>query len=266
MITHLDIDTLRALIERGNAWPSVPATRLDVGPALELACAFAEWSDSNSLSREADAWASKSDVMVDALHALGGGVSDVAENETPVREFWPLGSRAALEHARATFILRFRRSLRNRAGLSGNAALAVAMAAFEMADNTIQHSGPDIDHPAAGALGFEVNPGRICFAIVDRGRGVFQSLASSERWNQIASARDALEAAVIRHASRRENGVGGGFRDLAASLAELSGTLRFGTEDAVLQLDGQNQALRQRRRQTRPFLRGFQISVEMRTA
>jgi hypothetical protein len=204
--------------------------------------------------------------MIEARRALAGLDSDAADDETPQREYWPLGSKEALEGARATFMLRFRRSLRERAGLTGNGALAIAMAAYEMADNTIQHSGSDLDHPAAGAWGVEVHSDRVCFAIVDRGRGVLRSLASSAKWQHLASARDALEAAVLRHASRRRDGDGGGFRDLAAALADLSGTLRFATDDVVLQLDGSNQAQRVHRRQSRPHLNGFQISVEIRLA
>ncbi len=254
------------MIAHGQPWPSVGTTSIGIGPSLELACAFADWADHDGISPAATAWAGTSEPMIEARRALAGGVSDAAEHETPQREYWPLGSKDALESARATFMLRFRRSMRERAGLTGNGALAIAMAAFEMADNTIQHSGPDTEHPAAGAWGVEVHANRVCFAIVDRGRGVLRSLTSSEKWQHLASARDALEAAVLRHASRRRDGDGGGFRDLAASLADLSGTLRFATDDVVLVLDGSNQAQRVHRRQNRPHLKGLQISAEMRLA
>jgi len=263
-ISHLDVDSLRTLLAQGQ-WPVLP-TQIGVGPSLELACAFAECSDQGALPLAADQWAMRSSAMVDAQRALGGEESLVEDDAAPVREYWPLGSREALERTKATFLLRFRRALRERAGLGGNAALAIAMAAFEMADNTVQHSGPDVDNPAAGALGVDVTPTRISFAIVDRGRGVLQSLTTSDKWKHLTNARDALEAAVIRHASRRRDGEGGGFRDLAAALADLSGRLRFATDDVVLVLDGSNQAQRVQRRQNRPNLRGLQMSVEMQVA
>jgi hypothetical protein len=244
------------MLAQGHAWPSVATTAIGVGPSLELACAFAGWDERGALPAGVSAWASTSEAMNEARRALAGRESEAADDETPQREYWPLGSKDALESARATFLLRFRRLLRERSGLTGNGALAIAMAAFEMADNTIQPSGPDAEHPAAGAWGVEVHSNRVCFAIVDRGRGMFRSLTSSNKWKHLESAREALEAGVLRHASRRRDGDGGGFRDLTAALADLSGTLRFATDDVVLQLDGSNQAQRVHRRQNRPLLRG----------
>jgi hypothetical protein len=267
MVTHLDIDTLRARVERGDPWPQVPVTGIGIGPSLELACSLDQWRNVTDPVAELpriEAWASNVDALVDARRALSGVESNVLESETPVREFWPLGSRPALDRARATFLLRFRRSLRERARFSGNAAMAIAMAAFEMADNTIQHSGVDVDHAAAGAVGFEVHPDRICFAVADRGRGVLASLTSSPRWRHITSPRDALEAAVLRGASSRRDGDGGGFRDLSSALADLSGNLRFASDDVVLHLDGRDHSQRVQRRGTRSWLSGFQLSVEMR--
>ncbi|MEQ1735322.1 MAG: hypothetical protein ABL886_02685 [Rhodoglobus sp.] len=266
MLDHFDIDTLRDRVERELPWRDMPGVDVDLGAGLELALAINGWralTDAPSQLRNVEAWAAKVEVLAAADLALRGIEADVPMYDAPMREFMPLGARATLIRAGGLFFDRFARSLRSHARLASATATAIARAAYDMADNAIQHSGSDDEHPASGAVGFEVVGTRLSFAVADTGRGVLASLKSSARWAHLASQRDALDLAVLKNASRRGNGQGYGFRDLLNALADQSGSLRFASDDAVLGLDGTSQIHRTRRTAKRRALPGFQLSATM---
>lgn len=266
MLGHLDIDTLRDRVERDIAWTDVPTDGVELGAALEFAIALIDWRRRNEPPRQlasAESWSSRVEVIGEAARAIEGGAAGLPLYDAPERELLPLGSRSALAREGALFFDRFKRSLEERAGVASKKALAISKAAFDMADNAIQHSGADENAPAAGAVGFEIGGSRVIFAVADCGRGVLASLTTNPAWHHLSSARDALAAAVLKRASRWPHGGGNGFGDLLNALADHAGRLRFASDKAVLGLDGTDPAKRTQRISERRPLGGLQLSISI---
>lgn len=264
MLKQFDIDRLRHRVNQGAAFSHLRFQGIELGAGLELACAWRVWEADElkpEVLREVASWARQFAVVVAARRAFNGLRSQVELFGAPTLEIQPLGTRSALSQEGMYFFDRFRRSLIRNGQFSSRTARAVAVGMLEMADNAIQHSGPDEHCPAPGAMGYEVEGGHAAFGIVDLGRGVLMSLRSNPVWARLASSRDALDAAVRRGASRRvRQGQGKGFSELHRAMADLSGVLRFASGDAALTLNGRGEA-REAVWLTRPPMGGFQISV-----
>jgi hypothetical protein len=258
---YVEVDTLRERVESGR-WTDMYADEFEVGAALELAVTLLDWrarEQPPAVLSLAEAWGGHSEAVCEAARALEGQESDEPMYGAPDREFWPLGTRPDLERAGALVLDRFRRRLRDGMGLPAKVAMALSKAAFELADNAIQHSGADENAPAGGAFGFQVEGRKIAFAVADRGRGVLASLRTNPLWSHLGSSAEALSSAVRLQASRRQRGKGYGFQDLLVALADLSGVLRFGSSEAVLLCNGHGAAREWRNRKRRP-LAGFHAS------
>jgi hypothetical protein len=199
--------------------------------------------------------------LAEAIAALNGAHANVGLFAAPAVEFGPLGTRDSLDKQAHGFLDRFRRSLEENG--FAHLSRAVAKAMFEMADNAIQHSGADEIHPERGAMGYGVEPGAATFAVADVGRGMLESLRTNPQWSGLATARDALETAVAKAASRRVGqGNGHGFSDVHKALADLSGRLRFASGDAIMKYEG-GATNRVVAWQQRPHLPGFQVAISV---
>src|SRR5208282_3718350 len=83
----------------------------------------------------------------------------------PLMELWPIQSRSDWTGEPASlFQSRFTRSLEKR-GFGRKLSLALSKAMQEMADNIIQHSGRDEDHPALGLVGYHVEERWMTYAV-----------------------------------------------------------------------------------------------------
>lgn len=268
ILKQLDVDRLRELVANRQAIPAIVFDGCDLPTALELACTRAEWCGCEQTQAATGAiarWARTDDRLSAAVRALDGVRADVERWSAPVEEFAPLGTRESLDDQAAGFFDRFTRSL-ERHGRFAHLSRGIAKAMFDMADNAIQHSGVDEYHPSPGAMGYQVAEGSATFAVVDVGRGVLESLRTNPTWVQLATSRDALEAAIMRAASRRpDQGAGGGFSDLHKALADLSGKLRFASGDSVLKLEGER-ASRVVAWGGRPQFAGLQLSISIEIA
>lgn len=262
MLTHLDVDDFRRLLARGEMPPSgFRFPGIELGAALELASAFFESRD-DGLLKLLDAWSRADERLAGARAALRGTVSEPKLFSAPTLEFASLQSRQDLARLPSRFCDRFERSLKDH-GFGKKLAVGIAKSFFDMADNVIQHSGPDVDHPAIGALAYDVADRQCTFAVTDLGRGMLTSLRTNPTWARLSTSTEALDAAVRNGASRREGqGKGQGFSELHRALADLVGWLRFASGDAVLRLEGEPDK-RIAPRGSRPPLCGFQITVSI---
>lgn len=262
MLAHLDVDDLRRLLARGQSPPpGFQFPGIGLGAALELASACVESREPGVLAL-LNTWSRADERLAGARAALDGTSSEPELFSAPTLEFAVLRSRQDLDRLPPRFCDRFERSLKNN-GFGKQLANGIAKSFFDMADNVVQHSGADVDHPAAGALAYEVGPRRCVFTITDRGRGVLASLRTNPDWRHLSASDEALDAAVRNGASRRMGqGKGQGFSDLHRALADLRGTLRFASGDAVLVLQGEPDK-RIASHGSRPTLPGFQITVSV---
>lgn len=262
VLAHLDVDDFRRLLARGEPLPSgFRFPGIELGAALELGSAFFESRDS-ALLKLLDAWSRSDRRLAGARAALAGTVSEPDLFSAPTLEFASLRSRQDLDRLPSRFCDRLERSLKHH-GFGKKLAVGIAKSFFDMADNVVQHSGADVDHPAIGAVAYEVADRQCTFAVSDLGRGVLASLQTSRDWKHLATSAEALDAAVRNGASRREGqGKGQGFSELHRALADLAGWLRFASGDAVLRLEGEADR-RLAPRGSRPPLPGFQIAVSI---
>jgi hypothetical protein len=158
------------------------------------------------------------------------------------------------------FESRFARTMKQR-GFDSSFCDAYMGVLGEMADNIVQHSGPDESHPAAGLVGFVVDENSSTFVLIDLGAGALQSLTRNPAWTTLASERDALSAMVEKSASRRTAmGPGSGYRDLFRALADRNCVIRLKSGDGVYELRGAG-AGRQSESYLRPRRGGFSIEV-----
>ncbi len=268
LVTPTLLDDIRRRLARGNSSivAQLSPTGYSLGAVMELACATvcSERDRGGVALSTLEPWGTLPLQFEQARKLLLGDASALAPVETfaaPAVELFAVVKRTGNEALEwDLYRQRFNRSLINN-GLAKNLSHALSKALAEMADNVIQHSGTDEDHPAAGLVGYHVGHRQMSFAVADLGRGVLASLRTNPRWRSIPDSMQALEAAVSRRASRRiEEAEGSGFRQVHKSLADLYGHLRFRTGDAVLTLDGRGES-RAARIASSPGLPGFQITV-----
>ncbi len=262
-LKQIDVDRLRELVHKRQPVPKIAFDGCDLATALDLACIAAEWerdAETRDAAESIARWARTDERLGAAVRAFAGQRDAIERWTAPLEEFAPLGTRESLDDQAAGFFDRFTRSL-NQHGRFAKLARAISMAMMEMADNAIQHSGDDEQHPAPGAMGYAVSDGLAEFAVVDGGRGVLASLRTNPAWAELGTSQDALSAAVMNAASRRAGqGAGRGFSDLHKALADLSGKLRFASGEAVLKLEGEHDG-RVIAWASRPISSGFQLSV-----
>ena len=183
---------------------------------------------------------------------------DVHGNRTV--EFYRLRTREdCINQNYQLFRERFVRSLRS-ATFPKEFAYALAGAFGEMSDNIVQHSEDGSDE-YSGLVGYHVSEKYMAFGVVDVGRGVLASLATSPKWEHVGTAREALRTAVCESASRRpEQPQGEGFRTVFRSMVDRNAVLRFRTGDALLTI-GDGGSHRQAVELCSPHLCGLQLSV-----
>jgi hypothetical protein len=245
LLTTVAVDHTRTLVAT-NRLAMVPktVTGITLGAAFELACTRWFWEKDSNLAVEiAEGWFEAHPEAEEVYHRLDGAAPRQAVPifSSPRFEVDRISFREYLGTTGASaFQMRFRRALVGNE-FPNNLALALSKVFFEMADNVVQHSTETEGEPAPGIWGYHVESRWVSFAVADIGRGVLRSLRSVPEYLGIQSGREALEAAVRKHASRRvdrEPGHKGSFSTLDKKLADLNGVLRFRSDDARLMLDG----------------------------
>jgi hypothetical protein len=263
-----DIDSLRNRLDEAALAPfrEITPSGITLPAMFELACTFVMRAHSGTALVEnlIEDWSQRLPEigLVRQFFATGGGLeSRVAPFDAPFTEFWPIRSRADwTDDAASLFQSRFARSLEKRR-FGKKLSLALSKALQEMADNVVQHSRYDEEHPALGLVGYHVEEGWMTYAVSDIGRGIFASLRTNPKWYSLSDSRAALRAAIYERASRRiDSPSGGGFSQVEKSLADLNGILRFRTGDACLTLVGRK-ASRKAAISSNPYLDGFQLAV-----
>ncbi|MDO8433844.1 MAG: hypothetical protein Q7S58_15695 [Candidatus Binatus sp.] len=262
-----DIDSLRSRARDVDVaqFDAAKPSGITLPALLELVCSWSMWSQSagTALRQIIDGWSQDLPDLRHArkLFAMGDSPKTPGSFDAPRKELWHIRSRSDWADDPAfLFQARFRRSLEKH-GFGKKLSLALSKAMQEMADNIIQHSGPDEEHPAVGLVGYHVDGQWMTYAVADVGRGVLASLETNPKWSTLTESGNALRAAVYQRASRRVNSpYGTGFSEVQKSLADLNGTLRFRSGDASLTLVGQR-AARQAIFSSNPYLVGFQLAV-----
>ena len=90
-------------------------------------------------------------------------------------EFYRLRVRAdQISLAYQLYQERFARSLQRTGGFPARFAKALVGALVEMTDNIVQHNERDPSAELTGLAGYHVNPGFMCFAVIDIGQGVLK--------------------------------------------------------------------------------------------
>jgi hypothetical protein len=268
ILTPARLDQLRQVVADGDSTKALALVPdgVTLGAALECAC---WWNDSMPLpfvlEGWRDLWLRQYPALALARRLIDYGYADEGVQpplSAPHHELRLLASRDdLLNEGWDLFLDRFRRSLDKLGGFSRSAAATISGALHEMADNLVQHSGPDADSPARGLSGFHVAPNQFSFSVVDLGRGVLESLRANPRWAALSNSTRALEAAVRDHATRRpEREYGEGFLNLYEWLADLNGVLRFRSGDGVLRIVGRGEHREGTPGFTAP-LSGFQVTV-----
>ena len=113
----------------------------------------------------------------------------------------------------------------------------IVAAMRELRSNIDEHSGA----PGSGIVAFKAGiPGHFEFVVADQGRGVLDSLRSSQEYAGLNSHARALRLALEEGESRKGRGIGNGngFRPIFAGLADMRGRLRFRSGDHALVIDG----------------------------
>jgi len=263
-----DIDSLRSRLDEVALAPfrEIIPSGVTLPALLELGCfsAIRAHSGAAPLERLIEKWSQYVPEIkrVRQFFATGAGLqSQAAPFDAPCAEFWPIQSRADWTGDPASlFQSRFARSLEKQ-GFGKKLSLALSKAMQEMADNIVQHTGSDEDHPARGLVGYHVEERWMTYAVAGVGRGVLASLKMNPKWYALSDSAAALRATIYQHASRRIDSPGGaGFSQVQKSLADLNGTLRFRTGDACLTFAGRR-ADRQAAMSSNPYLNGFQLAV-----
>jgi hypothetical protein len=201
------------------------------------------------VAEAAGAWASRDQARLD------GDIHGVR-----IREFWRIRQIGDMTcDGFQLFQERFVRSAK-ATGLQGKFAMALASTFGEMCDNVVQHSGAILGE-YSGLAGYAVHQGAVGFAVCDSGEGVYASLRGSPSWSHLASSREALDAAVLHGASRRQgHPEGHGFKTLFQNLVDRNSRCRFRSGDACLHI-GDGTAGREAQVLSSPPLCGLQMAV-----
>lgn len=161
----------------------------------------------------------------------------------------------------ALFLQRFERALKLHGGFAQKLATSLSSALAEMVGNVIEHSTPQGHLAQPSIVGFQVEKDSMTYAVADLGRGVLASLQENPLWSHLQTSRAALEAAILQHATRRQQmRQGAGFRQVVRALADMHGHLRFRSGDAVLLLDGRGDTREAVQRRSPP-MQGLQLAV-----
>ena len=178
-LTYQETEAIRELAETGgiDQLAGVSVTEVDVYAAVELACC---WFLNNRSHRVLfpflERWATQIPILASAIQTMAVGQVPARVNAFQPRdwEFFPITNPAWINNDHHLFESRFTAAVRD-AGF-GKKAMALAGAFFEMADNITQHSGISTRQIARGILAYQVEAGKMTFAVGDVGRGVLASL------------------------------------------------------------------------------------------
>lgn len=144
-------------------------------------------------------------------------------------------------------------------GFSRDFAYALAGAFVEIAENVPDHSAARGTPMAPALIGYHIVPNEVHFAVGDIGRGAFESLRENSRWDGLENSRQALEAILWSHATRKaDHEQGGGFNQVWKSFLDRNGTVAVHSGDAyarALVITG----ARQQNTGFRAFLPGFRV-------
>ena len=267
LTSHLLDDILRLLDENSGKPREFSCSGLTLDALLELACCRWQWQKSNN-EEGLDFWSrveSQMPLLSQSWKALQGQQSLHSYNSpllnvVPNLELRSVQSRSDILNWNL-FSDRFGRAL-ERNGF-GDLSLGVVGAFKEMADNIVQHSGPDAESPACGIAAYAVDKGSMCYAVVDVGRGVLNSLRDNPQHKGIFNSQMALHQAIENQASRRNRASEDppkGFKSLLESLGTLNADLRFRSGDGLLIHQGPTLS-RQHSDRLVPYRQGFQLSV-----
>lgn len=241
------LDDYRRTVDRGrmdSVLQLVPS-RISLAAAIELAC----WCHASGagldprIIAQVEQWRQthpKLDDVFDALrNSTRSAPGDWATLPHEVRAVPSANEYANRQSPFGLFSMRFARALRDIGGFTPKLAQALTRALRELVDNVLEHGSATDAAPCSGIVGYEVTPGRAHFAVGDTGRGVLASLVTNPRYVHLRTAKDALQAIIRDHATRRTNVVeGNGIKQVFVSLASLQGELRFRSTDAVLTVRG----------------------------
>ena len=122
------------------------------------------------------------------------------------------------------------------AGFDRDTARKLVGSFYELADNIWEHS----DAPKTGLVGYRRVIGRFEFVIGDTGIGVVASLNKKPEFAHLTDAGTALEIALTLADTPygRRTGRGSGYRNMLASLLDLSGHVRVRSGDHGLRMTG----------------------------
>jgi len=124
------------------------------------------------------------------------------------------------------FEQRFRSSLLH-SGFPPDFARGMAAVLHEMLDNVRQHSGRNY-HPAPAIAGYHSDHHYFSFSVSDFGQGFLSSLTQAPDWVGLKREADALEAVIVKGASRRTGqGQGEGFKSLFKILVDHGAQVRL---------------------------------------
>lgn len=265
-ITAKEVDILRHLAEQGGLLrlDDNQASQLTLGAKFEFVCAIDAWQSrgNSTLASEGQRLAAADPHLAAIMVSMMSGTAQAVEPfAAPAFEVQPTpcGPNAPDYHL---FCNRFYKSLVENGQFDPTLAKKLAGALGEMIDNVIQHSGSRRELPARGIMAYTVTAQTMAYAVADVGQGVLASLRTNPTWSGLATASDALKAAVESGASSRHGIAGTGFKTAIRAIADLSGTLRFRTDNAALTIDGKSAAGRLGLRSSSPRLPGLQVSID----
>lgn len=209
------------------ALPDLDISGFSVGGLIELTCLGA--LAGNTINTSFQGWIAKCPVLRAAFEVLNTGKLSKRPDMWSARQidFFPIRDKQWSQPARYhPYESRFRKAA-VEAGF-GKKADAFTGALFEMADNIVQHSGPNTDSPAIGIIGYYICPAHISFAVADLGCGVLSSLRRNPQWSSLPNSKAALTAILQSHASSRQMaGEGEGFKQLFRSLTDFNGIVEM---------------------------------------
>ena len=254
-------DLRECLSNQSNSQLESPSpSGFSIGGIVQLACLQSAYPE--CLKSSVNTWRTSSKALDNAIATQESGLLPSTLNMWDVRglEFFPIRGRQWADREKYhPFASRFCKAAK-QAGF-GNIAQALSGALLEMADNVVQHSGPDPACPAPGIIGYYICDGHVAFSIADLGRGALQSLKENPAWSQLQNSKAALLAIIQKHASRRPSGGDGeGFKEVFKSLTNLNGLIELFSGDGRVRITN-TPCGRQATPQFTGFLSGFQITV-----
>ena len=142
-------------------------------------------------------------------------------------------------------------------GVSKSSCQALTGAAGELIDNIGQHAGPQGEALAA----FEISAGSFWLTVGDSGVGALATYAAMQ---DVQTARQAMEAAVIAHRSSTGDPARGlGFQQVLNALRSMDAALRVRSGDASLEIEGAGGSGSWMSREQQ-HLQGFVVSAHVR--